>query len=385
MRRTFSLVVLAALLAASCSYESSGTTTTSFATPEDAPPALGPADVVLSEQRVDGSFFVVDLASMPADGWVVARIDEAGAPGEVIGISELLTIGVIERVAVPFFVPISEDTVVHVTIHIDMNRDRQFTYQPPSDFIDEIGLRADGEAATARATIEILPPLTPTEVFAEGQTTDGTVVGGIDVALPAPGFVVAHADDNGSLGPVLGVSDLLAVGETNDLEIDLEPTLGFPQVVHIAVYIDRNGDGQFGPGEDADEIGVRADGALAVVAVTVTAPTRAPASIEVSNQSSDGDTVETGVLELPFNGFVEVLRDDDGEPGTRIGVSDLLETGTHEDVEIELSTSLSVTTTLWLRLWVDLDGDGELSAGDAIALTTQGGEPAQFRFILTVN
>jgi hypothetical protein len=266
-----------------------------------------------------------------------------------------------------------------------MDRDRQFTYQPPCDFIDEIALRSDGEPATARATIEILPPLTPTDVFALDQTTDGTFVGDIDVVLPAPGFVVVHSDDNGSLGPVLGVGDLLATGATNDIEIELEPTLAMTQTVHIAVYIDRNSDGQFGPGEDADEVGVRADGSLAVASVTVTAPARAPASIEVSNQSSDGDTVETGVLELPFNGFVEVLTDDDGEPGTRIGVSDLLEAGTHEDVEIELSTSLNESTTVWLRLWVDLDGDGELSAGDDIALVAQGGEPAQFSFVLTVN
>lgn len=379
------LVLSLALALGACAYESSGTTTTTTSAPEDTPPALGPADVVLEDQQVEGSFFVVDLVSMPAEGWVVARVDQGGAPGEVIGISELLSIGVIERVAVPFFVPISEDTVVHVTVHIDMDGDGRFTYEAPASFIDEVAVRANGEPATDRALISILPPLSPSDVFVEDQATDGSTVGDITATLSAPGFVVVHADDDGALGPVLGVSGLLSAGEVEGLEIELTPPLAQTGTVYVAVYIDRNSDGVFGPGEDADEIGVRDDGTLALEAIILTVPTRAPAAIEVSDQTLDGSTVVVDRVELPFQGFVEILSDDDGSPGSRLGVSELIEAGGVDDVEVVLATVPTASATLWARLWVDLDQDGVLSAGDAIALTGAGGPPAQASFALTVS
>jgi hypothetical protein len=383
--RRVSLFLITAMSLAGCAYESSGTTTTTSAAPEDVPPALGPADIVLADQQVEGSFFVVELVSMPAEGWVVARLDEGGAPGAVIGISELLSVGVIERVAVPFVVPISEDTVVHAAVHIDMDRDGRFTYEPPASFIDEIAVRADGEPATDRALISILPPLSPADAFVEDQDSDGTEVVGVAAELPAPGFIVVHADDDGGLGPVLGVSELLQPGVVDDFAIELTPALDASAVVHVAVYIDRNGDGDFGPGPGADEIGVREDGSLAVASVLITVPARAPASVEVSNQASDGSTVVVSLVDLPFDGFVEILTDADGSPGTRLGVSDLVERGGVEDVEVTLSTALTEDATLWARLWVDLDRDGTLSTGDATALGEAGGDPVQASFEVTVE
>lgn len=385
MRRAIPVTFAFALALAGCAYESSGTTTTTIADSEDVPPALGPADVVVEDQRVEGSFFIVDMVSMPAGGWVVARVEEGGSPGEVIGISELLAIGVITGVPVPFFVPISEDTVVHVTVHIDVDRDGRFTYEPPDSFIDEIAVRDNGEPATARASLSILPPLGPSEVFVDEQVTDGSSVGGIGAILSSPGFVVVHADDDGSLGPVLAVSDLLPAGEVDGLAMSLSPALTGTQVVHVAVYIDRNEDGVFGPGDAADEIGVREDGSLAVTSVVITVPARGPAAVEVSDQASDGETVIVDFVDLPFDGFVEILTDDEGEPGSRIGVSDLISAGGVSDIEVTLDSALTEGATLWLRLWVDLDRNGELSAGDEIALFELDGDPVAVSFEVTVD
>jgi hypothetical protein len=383
--RRIPLLIAITMVLAACSYESSGTTTSTSSTPDEAPPALGPADVLVEDQQVEGSFFTVAMVSMPAEGWVVARVDEGGAPGEVIGMSELLSIGVIERVAVPFFVPISEDTVVHVTVHIDVDRDGRFTYEPPASFVDEVAVRSGGQPATDRALISILPPLSPADAFVEDQVSDGTEITGISIRLPAAGFVVVHADADGDLGPVLGLSDLLHPGAVEDMAIELTPPLAASAVVHVAVYIDRNSDGEFGPGQGADEIGVRDDGSLAIASVLVTVPTRAPASLEVSNQTSDGTTVVVAFVDLPFDGFVEILTDDEGALGARLGVSDLIEPGGVEDVEVTLSTALTADATLWVRLWVDMDRDGVLSTGDATALLEAGGEPVRGSFEVTIE
>lgn len=391
VRRT--LILLLALVAASCAYESSGTTTTTTTIPEEAVPELGPADIEISDQRVEGSFFVVDRVSMPAEGWVVARMDQGGAPGEVIGMSELLTIGVIERVAVPFSVPIAEDMVVHVAIHIDVDRDARFTYEPPDQFIDDLAVRANGEPATARAQITVLPPLTPADVEAVDQVSEEAMLTVASASLPSDGFVVVHADDDGLMGAVLGWSELLEAGDHTDIEVELSQLQG-AGLLHVAVYIDRNEDGEFGPGEGADEVGVRDDGSLAVVTIEVLVPIRFPAALEIDDQESDGTTIIVSFVDLPFPGFIEILTEDEGDdddddaepgPGTRLGVSELLAHGVSLDVEVTLSTEVDDDPTLWVRLWVDLDQDGELSADDAIALDEQGGDPIEFPFDVTVE
>ena len=71
------------LLVAACTYESSGTTTTSVALVEDEPVATGPAGIVAEDQRSEGSSVLIDSLSLPSAGWVVARADNDGSPGEV--------------------------------------------------------------------------------------------------------------------------------------------------------------------------------------------------------------------------------------------------------------------------------------------------------------
>jgi len=200
MFRRLSPLAALLLLAAACAYESSGTTTTSVALIEDEPIATGPADIVAEDQRSEGSSVLIDSLSLPAAGWVVARADNDGSPGEVIGISELLSKGVISAVPVSFLVPIAETTTVHLTIHIDVDGDGEFRYEPPDSFIDEIATEASGEPATTTVTITLLPPLGPAEALLEEQVTDGTslvVAGGL---LPAPGFIAVQQNEGGEPG-----------------------------------------------------------------------------------------------------------------------------------------------------------------------------------------
>lgn len=119
------------LVAGACSYESSGITTTTIVDPEDVPPSTGPADLVVEDQRIEGTTMTVESVTMPDDGWVVARIDQGGGPGEIIGISEILRKGVIARVPIPFTLPITENAMIHATVHVDLDRDGAFTYEAP--------------------------------------------------------------------------------------------------------------------------------------------------------------------------------------------------------------------------------------------------------------
>jgi hypothetical protein len=382
MARRLCLLLLAALLGA-CTYESSGTTTTTRPEVVALPPATTPASITLSDQRIEGSSLVVDSVSLPAPGFIVVREDDGGSPGAVMGVSELLPAGIAESVPVPFFVPIAQAMTVHATIQIDMDSDGVFSYEPP-DFIDTIATVSSGEPAGATAALTLLAPLGPAGVSFEDQTSDGTSVTVASVTLPAPGFVAIQTDADGAAGDILAVSDLLPAGVTADLAFALDPRIELDADLHAVAYVDRDEDGVFDPIQGADAVGVRADGGLADQVAAITVILRGPTAIDVSDQESPGDTVVIDSLELPAPGFVEILSDQAGAPGSRLGVSPLRQAGDLSDIEVTLDTALTRNATVWVRVWVDFDGSGVLSDGDLRALD-DGGDPIEVSFAVTIK
>jgi len=365
-----------------CSYESSGTTTTTTIDVADLPPSTGPADIVIEDQRIEGTTIEIASVTLPSNGWVVVREDVGGSPGEVIGISDILRQGVIARVPIPFFVPITADTVVHASIHVDLDRDGEFTYEAPDSLIDEIATFANGSIATSIATIELLPPIQPAEALLDEQRTAGVTVTGGSAVLPAPGFVVLMTNADGAPGEVLAVSDLLAAGEYDDLEFLPSPALREPGLVFVVIWIDRDENGLFNPQFDAQ--GVRADGTIAQDSALMQVVPVEPTSITAIDQEGDGTTISISEVVLPAAGFIEVLSSVDGAPGERIAVSGARVGGTFEDVVITLDEPLTEETVIWVRVIIDFDEDGVASEADLVGLVTVGGAEAQANFTFTI-
>jgi len=383
MIRHLAISVLAlAMTAAACAYESSGTTTTTVIDPEDVPPATGPGDVVLEDQRVEGTSLTVASVTMPDDGWVVARVDEGGGPGEVVGMSELLRKGVIARVPIPFTLPITTDTIVHATIHIDLDRDGVFTYEAPDALIDEIATFANGEAATAVSLVELLPPLQPGEATLDEQRSDGTSVLAAAAVLPAPGFVALMSNVQGEPGDVLAITELLPAGTAADIVFVPSEPLRVSGLVFLVAWVDRNEDGLFDPA--ADDIAVRVDGTLATASAVITVVAVEPTSISAVDQEGDGTTVTVAGLVLPGPGFVELLTDVDGAPGERLALTGSRGAGSHEDITIELEDALTAETVLWVRTIIDFDEDGTATAADPFGLIEAAGAVARASFTYTV-
>ena len=383
MFRRFSISVLTlALLAASCAYESSGTTTTTVVDPEEIPPVTGPADLVLEGQRVEGTSLTLASVTMPDDGWVVVRVDQGGGPGEIIGISEILRRGVIARVPIPFFLPITSDTVVHATIHVDLDRDGAFTYEAPDSLIDEIATYANGEAATAKATIEILPPLQPGEATLEEQRTDGHSLLAAAAVLPAPGFVAIMSNVQGAPGQVLAITELLPAGTVADIAFTLEDPIRISGLVFLVAWVDRDEDGLFD--EVSDDIAVRVDGTLAAASAIITVVSLEPTSITALDQDGDGTVVTVAELVLPAAGFVELLLDVGGTPGERLVLTGSRVEGSYEEISIELEEPLTEDTVFWVRTIIDFDEDGAATSEDPFGLVEFGGAVAQAQFTYTI-
>lgn len=378
-------IALALVLAASaCSYESSGTTTTTRLDPGAQPPPTGPADLVFDDQLTEGAGVEIESVSLPADGFVALYADDAGTAGELLGVGDLLSAGVIANVPVPFFVPIEGETTVHARVHIDMDRDGVLTYEPPDALVDQPATSANGEPADVVATVGLLPPLGPAVIEIGEQRTVGNRLLVGSVTLPAAGFVVIRADDGGAPGELLGTSDLLPEGTATDLEVAFDEPASESETYWVTAYIDRDTDGALVLGGDdpADRPALTGDGQEATAGAEVVVVPRAPARVSAEDQEGDGTSVTVSGT-LPAPGFLVLRADADGEPGEILDVSGLLPADTTSEVEFTFDPPLPDGTVLWARIQIDLDGNGEFDRTEPNG-RTEGGARAETSFLVTV-
>lgn len=214
----------------------------------------------------------------------------------------------------------------------------------------------------------------PATISGSAQDSDGSTIVA-SVALPAPGFIVVHADNNGSPGAVIGHSALLPAGDSNDVVIDLDTPLSDSGPVWPMAHVDGNENGEydFSPPDVVDDgPAFTADGDVAVGPVEVTImmmeAATAPATVSGATQSSDGTSVVASTS-LPGPGFIVIHADNDGAPGAVIGHSALLPAGESVDVVITLDTPLGESGVVWPMAHVDGNANGEydFSPPDVVA------------------
>jgi len=364
-------LLVIALAFSACAYETSGTTSTTTIDPGDVLLPTGPADIVFRDQMTDGAGVSVESVTLPAPGFVVLYSDNAGSPGEVIGATQIISAGVVANVPVSFFVPIEGDVVIHAQIHVDMDRDEAFTYEPPDAFIDVPATLANGEVAEVAASITLLPPIAPAAVTFAEQRTAGDVVEVLLAELPSAGFVVIREDDFGEAGRILGISDLLPAGLSADVAVTLDKTIGISAVLFASIYIDRDGDGLLTLQEGSlDQIAQGADGLEATIGVPILVVPLSPVQLTASDQESEGaDVVATVVVPAPA--FLVLRSDDGGAPGEILAISSLLELGT-TGITLTLDLPIEADTTLWLTVYIDFDGDGIYDDTDPVGISGDG-------------
>ena len=379
--RLLLLVGALAVAAAGCTYESVGTTTTTTLAEDEGPPPTTGAAITFTDQRIEGSSVVIDSVTLPATGFIVLREDIAGSPGALVGLSEVIGPGRIDQVPVAFFVPLDEDAVIHAAVHIDIDRDRTFLYEPEDSFVDVPATRDDGTAASEAASVVLLPPLGPAVLAVEEQRLTGTELEVGLVTLPAAGFVAVQRNEAGQPGRLLGSTELLSEGTWTDLTIDLDPALRTTGLVWIVPYVDRDEDGVLNI-DDGDEPAELADGSGAEASPVMTVVPLDPSLVFADDQEGEGESIIVAAATFASPGFIEVLADRNGIPGSLLARSDLVTQATVSDVEITLDETLTADTTIWLRLVIDFDQDRALSATDLIGLD-EDGRPAQTSFDYT--
>jgi hypothetical protein len=117
------------------------------------------------------------------------------------------------------------------------------------------------------------PAVSPSDIAAEDQSSDGTTITVASVTLPSPGFIAVHGNSDGQPGPVIGNSELLPAGTSTNVVVTLDSPLTATDMVFPMVHIDINENGVyefFPPDETIDVPGTFADGSVAVVGCEVT-------------------------------------------------------------------------------------------------------------------
>lgn len=140
------------------------------------------------------------------------------------------------------------------------------------------------------------PSTGPADITFESQTSNGESITIASVTLPTDGYVVVHADADGTPGAVIGWSDLLPEGTSTDVTVTFEEPLTETQTVFPMAHIDANGNGEyefFPPDDTTDIPATFEDGSVAVVGGEVTVETgEASAEPGLAVASSDlGDIV----------------------------------------------------------------------------------------------
>jgi predicted lipoprotein with Yx(FWY)xxD motif len=162
----------------------------------------------------------------------------------------------------------------------------------------------DAPPETGGSTDRSADPVTgPANISASDQSGNGTSVTVDAVELPTEGFVVIHADADGAPGPILGWSDLLPAGESTNVVITLNESVGASATVFPMAHVDANGNGEYEfmpPDVTIDVPAVTADGDVAVLSI----------SYEISN--GDEAAAASAAIELASTDLGEFIVDADG-------------------------------------------------------------------------
>jgi hypothetical protein len=211
------------------------------------------------------------------------------------------------------------------------------------------------------------PSPAPTAELSVGdQVVENRTVTVESVTLSEGGFVVLRNESYEAgdvLGSIVGVSDYLEPGESEDVTVTLDEPLGTNQTLTAVAHLDTNDNQTFDFRETyAIEDGVYArENAPVIDRASVSVPPEpTTANVTVQDQSSDGSTVTVSAANLSNGGFLAVHSDGfspDDLAGSIVGTSDYLEPGETGSVTVELDEPLTERGPVFVVAYRDTDED----------------------------
>lgn len=331
--------------------------------PEPSPTPILPAITVSDQPLADDGRLTVERVSLPEPGWLIVYAQQDGERGDQLD-AVALPVGTTRDVPVTVDPFAATETLI-AALHVDGGERGAFEYPGP----DEPFVQAE-TPVTAIFTVEMQVVRPSISVNDQTVGEDG-VVQVEQVVVPARGWVVVHADDEGALGPVLGAAPA-AAGRTESLAVGI-PWREATTRLYAVLYEDLGTPHRFDLDEDLPFL---AAGELALASFDVTLP---PDVFALDQPVIDGAVMlERVTIDRP--GWAVIYFDDEEAPGRIIG-SAPLEAGVNEQVQVAVLET-AVTPILYVILHEDVTPGDEFdfpASDPPIAENGRLVEPIPFR------
>jgi LPXTG-motif cell wall-anchored protein len=280
-----------------------GTITVGEAAAPAAAPAAQPSGAVDAGDQplVDGAI-TVESVTAGQDGWIVAHLDENGAPGKVLGQTAVKT-GENKEVKIKLSQDVPVGGKLWPMLHIDAGTIG--TYEFPG--ADVPVKDASGNIVMKQITVTAAGGAPAAEekdaVDADNQPIKNNSITVAEIYASQDGWIVAHLDENGAPGKVLGQT-AVKKGESNNVVIKLSQDVPVGGKLWPMLHIDAGTIGTYEfPGAD---VPVKdASGNIVMKQITVTA---APAGLPRTGGEDNSLALIFGALALMIAGALLALR-----------------------------------------------------------------------------
>ena len=299
--------------------------------------AAADASVTVSDQPVVDGTVTVDEVVYNTTGWIVIHADAEGAPGTILGYSNI-SAGSNKDVVVKINTT-GVTTTLYAMLHTDAGNISVFEF-PGAD----VPVKDNGAVIT--------PSFTVTDTLVASVTVEDQIIYSdnnvtvSEVVSPGPGWIVIHADASGSPGTILGKEKVDHGVNTNvRVYIDSE---GRTETLYAMLHTDNGTIGEFEfPGVDAPV--KDADGNVITPSFKVLPVP--DASVTVEDQVVVDGKVTIKEVKYPGDGWIVIHADASGAPGSILGYT-AISAGTNDDVVVKIASE-GRTDTLYAMLHTD--------------------------------
>jgi LPXTG-motif cell wall-anchored protein len=208
-----------------------------------------------------------------------------------------------------------------------------------------------GEAAAPAAPAAGTP--TGTVDAADQPVVDGSI-NVADVNAGQDGFIVAHLDEGGKPGKVIGHT-AVKKGDNKDVKIKLEQDVAAGGKLWPMLHIDAGAIGTYEfPGPDAPVI---VNGNIVMKQISITEAAGGGAAepkdaVEADDQALNNGSITVAEVYASVDGWIAVHLDEGGKPGKVIGTAPV-KAGETKNVVVKLGEDVPAGGKVWPMLHID--------------------------------
>jgi LPXTG-motif cell wall-anchored protein len=255
-----------------------------------------------ADQAVVGGSITVAMVSAGQDGWIVAHLDEGGKPGKVIGETAVKK-GDNKDVAIKLSEDVAAGGKLWPMLHIDAGTIGTYEF-PGADVPVVVGGNVVMKQISVTAPAAA-PAAAKDAVDAADQPLKSGSITVKEIYATVDGWIVAHLDEGGKPGKVIGETAVKA-GEVNNVVIKLSEDVPAGGKLWPMLHIDAGAIGTYEfPGAD---VPVVVGGNVVMKQITVTAAASAPAGLPRTGGTDGPTTLLLSALVLLLGGALLRMR-----------------------------------------------------------------------------